>query len=516
MLRLCAVVAVAACIVFVPAAFAADQPAAPPTQDSSTVEPVTVPLAGPYRSDGVFLRDRYGRVSIFHGVNMVWKYAPYVPPSEIFGSPLTSSYVDSRDAQWMADNGLNAVRLGVMWVGVEPSPGKYDRTYLSRMRSLVQMFGDKQVGVLVDSHQDMWSEAYRGEGFPDWTRLDRGSKVTNIAYFPANYMSPSMAAVWNDFWNNRARLWTRFRNQWMYVAQTMRDEPNLIGYDLINEPWPGSSWKRCILPGGCKAQDGRLQRMQEHVANGIRRMDTKTPIWWEGHTLTSFGMVNQVGVDRRLAVRGGNTVLSFHSYCMVGGVVPFVTRDADPTCPAVERLTWKYAQKARAKNRSAMAITEFGASDELKDIARQAALADENMSGWFFWHYASWKDPTGVADFQGLWGDDLDRPGSLKSDKADVLIRTYPQSIAGVPLTWKFDPLGSARRFSMIWMPDLRIAQPTVISVPARHYPDGYDVYVQGPVRVTSAPNARLLTLENTGAKGAAKVIVVRKGSLVA
>lgn len=517
-----AIVAASAALALLVAAGASDawattamplQPAPPPTNAVASGA-TTIELAGPWRSDGRFLRDRYGRVVIFHGVNMVWKHAPYVPPSQLFGSPLTGSYLDLRDAQWLAQNGFNAVRLGVLWAGVEPRPGRYDRTHLQKMRRLAQMLGEHDVAVLVDSHQDMYSEAYRGEGFPDWTRLDRGTRVTNCCRFPLNYASPSSAAVWNDFWRNRARLWTRFRVQWTYVTRYMRSLPNVIGYDLINEPWPGSSWRRCLLPGGCAAQDLRLQRMQEHVANGIRALDSKTPIWWEGSTLTAFGADNRVGARRRLAVRGGNTVLSFHAYCLLGGSVPFITRDDDPTCTAVQRRTFNTASRARARNRSAHVLTEFGASDELGDIARVTTLADSNMTSWFYWHYGSWADPTGVAATQGLFADDLDRPGSLKQAKADVLVRTYPQAVAGVPITWSFDPFGSARRFQMWWVPDLRISQPTVISVPVqRHYPGGYDVYVSGPVRVTSAANAPLLTIEQTVQQGAAHVVVVRHGA---
>ncbi len=477
----------------------------------------TMELAGPFRSDGRFLRDRHGRVVFFHGVNAVWKQAPYSPPSALFGEPLTSSMFDERDAEFLADNGLNAVRLGVLWAGVEPRPNQVDTAYLARMHSIAAMLGRHDVGVLIDSHQDQYSEAYRGEGFPDWTRLDRGSRVTNCCRFPLNYTTPSSAAVWNDFWMNRAQLWSRFRNQWMHVALTMRDLPNLVGYDLINEPWPGSSWKRCVLPGGCRAFDSRrLQRMQEHVAVGVRGMDRQTPIWWEGSTLTAFGVRNEVGSERPLAVPGGNTVLSYHSYCMLGGSLPFLTQGQDPTCLSTHRRTFANARKAAARNGSTPAITEFGASDELVDVARVTTLADQNMQSWFFWHYGGWQDPTGAPHVQGLFVDDLDRPGSLKQQKADALVRTYPQAVAGVPVQFGFDATRMDRRFTMTYVPDLRIAEATIVHVPSRHYPDGYDVHLTGPARITSAPDATLLTLEKTGARGAVRVVVQRRGAPLA
>ncbi len=33
----------------------------------------------------------------------------------------------------------------------------------------------------------------------------------------------------------------------------------MIGYDLINEPWPGTTWEPCATdPKGCPAQDAVL------------------------------------------------------------------------------------------------------------------------------------------------------------------------------------------------------------------------------------------------------------------
>lgn len=476
----------------------------------------TVALTGPYRADGRFMRDRHGRVVFFHGVNAVWKRPPYSPPSTLFGATSDASMFDERDARFLAQNGLNAVRLGVLWVGVEPQPGRVDQAYLDRMRAIGDLLGKHDVGVLVDSHQDQYSEAYRGEGFPDWTRLDRGTRVWNCCRFPLNYATTSSAAVWNDFWANRAQLWTRFRNQWMHVSLSMRDMPNLIGYDLLNEPWPGSSWRRCLLPGGCAALDARLQGMQEHVATGIRAMDRNTPIWWEGHTLTAFGNSNQVGARRPLRVPGGNTVLSYHSYCLLGGTLPFLSQGQDPTCMGTHRRTFAHARRAALRNGSTPAITEFGASDELRDIDRITALADLHMQSWFYWHYGAWQDPTGAPHVQGLFQSDFDRLGSLKPAKADALVRTYPQAISGVPVQFGFARERTDRRFTMTYVPDLRITQETVVHVPPRHYPNGYDVYVDGPARVTSQPGATLLTLVNTGTTGAVRIVVQRRGTPLA
>src|SRR5690349_4842231 len=69
------------------------------------------------RPVGRWLVDSSGRVRIDHGVNLVYKRAPYVPAATGFGDD---------DAAFLARNGFTSVRLGLIWKAVEPGPGRYD------------------------------------------------------------------------------------------------------------------------------------------------------------------------------------------------------------------------------------------------------------------------------------------------------------------------------------------------------------------------------------------------------
>jgi hypothetical protein len=71
----------------------------------------------PFHHAGQFIVDASGRVVLFHGVNLVNKFPPYTPSAAGF---------QEVDAKLMADAGWNVVRLGVLYSGVEPSPGNYD------------------------------------------------------------------------------------------------------------------------------------------------------------------------------------------------------------------------------------------------------------------------------------------------------------------------------------------------------------------------------------------------------
>ena len=51
--------------------------------------------------------------------------------------------------QFLKSWGMNAIRLGVMWPGVEPSEGKYNYTYLSEMDRIVRLAGQYGIYTLV-------------------------------------------------------------------------------------------------------------------------------------------------------------------------------------------------------------------------------------------------------------------------------------------------------------------------------------------------------------------------------
>src|SRR5213080_398710 len=78
----------------------------------------------PLSRDGRWTVDSQGRVVVLHGLNMVYKLAPYAPDAAGFGDD---------DAAFLAAEGYDSVRLGVIYKAVEPRPGVYDDAYLDRI-----------------------------------------------------------------------------------------------------------------------------------------------------------------------------------------------------------------------------------------------------------------------------------------------------------------------------------------------------------------------------------------------
>lgn len=109
--------------------------------------------------------DEDGRHRIFHGVNVVYKSFPWIPKTNEFDPFLSFSEMDMDNLKrW----GMNIVRLGAMWPGVEPTKGFYNESYISELSSIVQKLSKRGIYTLLDFHQDVLSEKYCGEGVPLW------------------------------------------------------------------------------------------------------------------------------------------------------------------------------------------------------------------------------------------------------------------------------------------------------------------------------------------------------------
>lgn len=70
------------------------------------------------------LVDSLGREMFFHGTNIVVKQFPWHPETEGFSDGTFSE----KDMQLLKSLGLNVVRLGFMWPGLEPTRGHQNTT----------------------------------------------------------------------------------------------------------------------------------------------------------------------------------------------------------------------------------------------------------------------------------------------------------------------------------------------------------------------------------------------------
>jgi endoglycosylceramidase len=150
------------------------------------------------------------------------------------------------------------------------------------------------------------------------------------------------------------------------------------------------------------------------------------------------------------------------------------------------------AVAAAQRDQAPLLLTEFGATIDPAVLNRLTAEMDGGLVPWLFWAY----DGEVIGDMSQPAG-----PDNLRSPAAfDALVRPYPVAITGTPTMIAFDPTTKFLdvAYDTVGPANVRYASElvTVVSVPTRHYPDGYSVTANGAT-VVSAPCAPQLLLRN-------------------
>jgi endoglycosylceramidase len=129
--------------------------------------------------------DEYGRVRIFHGVNVVYKVPPYIPNLTTFDPQNSLTEYDLNNLhQW----GFNVIRFYTSWMGVNPkSANDINREYLEQLSTAIQMMENKNIYALLDCHQDIFSRYFCGEGVPDWIADKLGDTIIKSFPFPIDF-----------------------------------------------------------------------------------------------------------------------------------------------------------------------------------------------------------------------------------------------------------------------------------------------------------------------------------------
>jgi endoglycosylceramidase len=176
--------------------------------------------------------------------------------------------IDRSDFAVIHSWGMNCVRLAIFWDGVEPQPGKINQGYLDRVARIVAWAKAEGVYVILDMHQDLYSVKF-SDGAPAWATLDEGKPYTTGAVWSDSYYaSEAVQTALDHFWANSAApdgkpLQEHYATAWRSVAERFKDEPAVIGYDLMNEPFPGRDAARVMYAGMQALSEGLAQRQSK-------------------------------------------------------------------------------------------------------------------------------------------------------------------------------------------------------------------------------------------------------------
>lgn len=188
--------------------------------------------------------DSEGRERIFNGVNLCEK------GWHVDGNPKRqyAFNFDENLIKKLSQLGFNLVRLGLTWDSIEPEPGKYNEENLDKIEKVADLCAKYGIYFFLDMHQDLYSGAPQtaGDGAPEWACITDGAKFTptKLVWAEGYFWGKAVHKAFDNFWADREYngipLQTYFCNMWKHVAERFKDHPALFGFDLLNEPFPGT------------------------------------------------------------------------------------------------------------------------------------------------------------------------------------------------------------------------------------------------------------------------------------
>ncbi|WP_430973536.1 cellulase family glycosylhydrolase [Sunxiuqinia rutila] len=438
--------------------------------------------------------DNNGRQVILNGINVVNKSKE---ENYLFkGGP--EFYANLK--KW----GFNSIRFIIIWDGLEPEPGVYNEEYLKEIDRRIEWAAANDIFVILDMHQDLFGLKY-SDGAPNWATLDEGKTHTAGSIWSDAYMlSEAVQTAFDNFWDNQPApdgvgVQDHYANLWRYIAKRYANNPTVIGYDIMNEPFPGTSAQKATpalleayanlvykLTGELMTEEKlaevwgdaskrtealkllstkenyapvidalydfnhefesvHLQAMYQKVSQAIREVDQQTVLFLEHSYFSNTGVKSSI--ERVSLVDGTPDPLvayAPHGYDLV-------TDTEDAAAANSERVAFIYERIKEKGQQLGMPVWlgEWGAyyshSEGIVPVARYAvSLIEENLFGNAYWSY----DPgtENLSYFQ------------------KALLRPYPAYTCGELLSYHYEHENA--RFRMEWQENENVNSPTMVYVP--------------------------------------------------
>jgi endoglycosylceramidase len=375
-----------------------------------------------------YMIDADGRIVVYHGVNVsnTAKHSEGHLP-----------WQTQADFAQLPDWGFNLVRYLVFWEAIEPAEGEYDDAYIAQTITRIGWLRERGVDVLLDVHQDLYGPRFTGNGFPDWTVNDEGLSFTERQPWNLNYLEPAVITAFNNFWRSDD-LKARYVAMLEHLLGQVDAQPNVIGLDIMNEPFPGQD---------ADFEAIALTRFYEDVQAMRQRNGFKTRLFFEPVIFTSAGLPSQLQFQP-----DADCVYSPHYYdvsCHEGGAYS-------------DFAAWWMRQGVEGKVGEArrygtpLCYGEFGISTQVDGWERYLddfiGLMNSYGLSWTYYTFDKTnQDGFGIVDENGAGNERLGH-----------LVEAYPQRIAGENPEIEY----GERMFELRYDP-IALAAPTVVFVPA-------------------------------------------------
>jgi endoglycosylceramidase len=177
------------------------------------------------------LTDELGRSVFYVGVNLggTSKDPPDFLPE-----------MDDADDAFLERSGATVARVLIFWEALEPERGTFDDAYLATLLPLLDRLEALGIDAILDMHQDIFGRGFGYSGAPRWA-CDAANYASFTPMEPwfMNYFSTEVETCFDDLWNDRS-LWDDYRDAWAHAVAVLGDHPAVVGFDLMNEPFPGN------------------------------------------------------------------------------------------------------------------------------------------------------------------------------------------------------------------------------------------------------------------------------------
>jgi endoglycosylceramidase len=401
------------------------------------------------------IKDQYGRTLILHGLNTSSsaKYGNFLPW-------IDEAHVE-RETTW----GMNVVRLLTSWAAIEPERGVYNEEYLNSYEEIVEWYTDREMYVLIDMHQDVYGPAVGGNGHPAWATETNGLEfVGGYDQWWLNNLDPATVNAYRNFWQytDHQYLQDRYILAWLKMVERFKDNPYVIGYDLMNEPHAG------VLQNTINGtfEKHQLTKFYNRLIPAIRAVDSEKYLFFEGQSLgVNFGL--QSLLPKINDARAGERRLVYAPHCYPLFVDLEGTYDESG---ARNVQVWEENKVVELeRHQTPMFIGEFSLSPQVPGfdefIQDFHDMADRMQASWCYWS-------NDLGGWSPLDGNQQETP------ILNELIRTFPRAVSGDILAFNYDDATGI--FQLNFKNNKSIAQPTEIFVPTRKYPNGWDLVVKG------------------------------------
>jgi endoglycosylceramidase len=304
------------------------------------------------------------------------------------------------------------------------------------------------------------------------------------------YLSQAIGVAFQYLYDNYGGSMDSMAQFWAKVASLFKESPNVLGYELINEPWAGDIYSipPLLAPGNAGARN--LAPAYNKINAAIRQIDNKTLLFYEPVTWGVFlnGEHAGTGFD---AVPGGAiyknvSVLAYHYYCWLMDMShqhhPFSFLQRTICDKITGPQVFPAVLNDIHQTGGSSFLTEFGACEPDGKANSSATVecdfvmktADEFLASWTYW-------------------DDVffDTKGHVNWNVTRPFARVYARAISGTPLVMNFSLTDF--NFYFKFQLDSTITQSTEIVVPKLHYPNGFKVLLTKGMSWTFDTSERIL-----------------------